>query len=322
LYQVVSVSDPEWAPFWLNYKDLKRKIVRINKEIKKRKRSQSETVGELMKSDSEIVFFRELQGEVKKINEFFNAEEELYRIRKERTIQTFTMLEDSSYHLDDKMWTTLLVACLQFYKDVLFFENFAIMNYCGISKILKKHDKHTGFKTREAFMSNVVNKQNFSDHRTIDQMLRETEQIFNEVSSGRCTHSSLRAEETLFINAMHHLNYQASRLKAEEVLSLFSNLPTEHHSTHVIPSRSTAETPEHYPLHFHSSHHAHSSSSKCSMCPKVALDMASDELISVAMSSTHSPNLRNAVKWIQKLNSASFSPHVSDHEEEDEGHLS
>jgi len=185
LYQVVSVSDPEWAPFWLNYKDLKRKIVRINKEIKKRKRSQSETVGELMKSDSEIVFFRELQGEVKKINEFFNAEEELYRIRKERTIQTFTMLEDSSYHLDDKMWTTLLVACLQFYKDVLFFENFAIMNYCGISKILKKHDKHTGFKTREAFMSNVVNKQNFSDHRTIDQMLRETEQIFNEVSSGR-----------------------------------------------------------------------------------------------------------------------------------------
>lgn len=323
LYQVLSVSDPEWAPFWLNYKDLKRKIARINKEVKKRKRTTAE---ELVKSDNEIDFFRELQSEVKKINEFFDSEEELYRIRKERTLQTFTMLKDHRHHFDGKMWTTLLVSCLQFYKDMLFFENYAIMNYCGISKILKKHDKHTGFITRDAFMMNVVNRQKFSKHATIDDMLRATEQIFNEVSSEHFSQSTLREEERLFISAMHHLNYQASRLKAEEVSSLFTDLPTEQHPNHILPTRTPSPSPSTQSSRSshrdhsssHPDHSSHSSSSKCALCPKDALDIATDELISAAKSSFHSPNLRNAVKWIQKLNKATVCPHVSDHEEDDE----
>jgi SPX domain protein involved in polyphosphate accumulation len=38
-------------------------------------------------------------------------------------------------------------------------ENYAVLNYCGLSKILKKHDKCTGFATREKFMINMVVKQ-------------------------------------------------------------------------------------------------------------------------------------------------------------------
>lgn len=38
----------------------------------------------------------------------------------------------------------LMAACVKLYKDLLLLENFAIMNYCGFSKILKKHDKVTG----------------------------------------------------------------------------------------------------------------------------------------------------------------------------------
>lgn len=38
----------------------------------------------------------------------------------------------------------LMTACVKLYKDLLLLENFAIMNYCGFSKILKKHDKVTG----------------------------------------------------------------------------------------------------------------------------------------------------------------------------------
>ena len=34
----------------------------------------------------------------------------------------------------------MLVLC-RFYRDALMLENFAIMNYCAFSKILKKHDK-------------------------------------------------------------------------------------------------------------------------------------------------------------------------------------
>ena len=42
---------------------------------------------------------------------------------------------------DKNTWSRLLTACVKFYRDVLMMENFAIMNYCGFSKILKKHDK-------------------------------------------------------------------------------------------------------------------------------------------------------------------------------------
>jgi len=30
------------------------------------------------------------------------------------------------------------------YQDLLLLENYAVMNYCGFSKIVKKHDKLTG----------------------------------------------------------------------------------------------------------------------------------------------------------------------------------
>ena len=38
----------------------------------------------------------------------------------------------------------LLDNIAKFYTDLLLLENFAVMNYCGFGKILKKHDKVTG----------------------------------------------------------------------------------------------------------------------------------------------------------------------------------
>ena len=54
------------------------------------------------------------------------------------------MLENEEVVQEKNTWTRLLMACVKFYKDVLLIENYAIMNYCGFSKILKKHDKLTG----------------------------------------------------------------------------------------------------------------------------------------------------------------------------------
>ena len=45
-------------------------------------------------------------------------------------------------------WSQLAKALYRFYKDLLMLENYAIMTFCAFSKILKKHDKNTGFKTR------------------------------------------------------------------------------------------------------------------------------------------------------------------------------
>ena len=88
-----------------------------------------------------------------------------------------------------------MVAVSKYYKDILLLENFAIMNYCGFSKILKKHDKITGFKTREAFMRNVMVQQNFTHYPRLLDLVKRVEDIFNYVK--------MTDSQTLRGNAQH-----------------------------------------------------------------------------------------------------------------------
>ena len=75
------------------------------------------------------------------------------------------------------------MACVRFYKDVLLLENYAIMHFCGISKILKKHDKMTGYCTRDAFMQKVMKSQNFVNYPYVIELLKESEILFEEIQS-------------------------------------------------------------------------------------------------------------------------------------------
>ena len=151
LSQVVAVCDPSWAPYWMNYKFLKKivsKIIHEERHECRRKLSSSCTnrcITDIVKSSHEVEFFRELQRELKKTDDFFKSEEEVCKIRKGLIEGGFHLLKDSRMHLSDEHTINMVLqACLQFFKDILFLENFAIMNYCAFSKILKKHDKHTG----------------------------------------------------------------------------------------------------------------------------------------------------------------------------------
>jgi SPX domain protein involved in polyphosphate accumulation len=45
---------------------------------------------------------------------------------------------------DEASWRHLLAACIQLYKDLLRLENYAIVAWTSVSKIMKKHDKWTG----------------------------------------------------------------------------------------------------------------------------------------------------------------------------------
>ena len=142
----------------------------------------SEVVGSLLKSAAEVDFFRVLRMELKKTSEFFASAEQLFRIRHQRVHTAFTMLKNDPSVLErNKRWSRLLSACVRFYKDVLMLENFAIMNYCGFSKILKKHDKATGFATRDAFMCNVMSQQNFAHYPYLLTLIKETERLFKDI---------------------------------------------------------------------------------------------------------------------------------------------
>lgn len=146
LARVVELSDPEWAPFWINYKYLKKKIKDIVKEEGSASREQQRPSdpGTISQSPSEVAFFKLVKGELRKVAEFYRTAEQQFEIRKERVKEGYRQLTQQSEMADSKAWTRLLAACVRFYKELLLLENFAIMNYCGFSKILKKHDKCTG----------------------------------------------------------------------------------------------------------------------------------------------------------------------------------
>jgi SPX domain protein involved in polyphosphate accumulation len=184
LIRVVELSDPEWGPYWINYKFMKKKINEIITNQGGRRMSDVGIVcdlQEISKSAAEVEFFRSLKAELKKASNFFASAEELYRLRHLRVSNGFIMLQDKNILYDKNTWTRLLMACVKFYKDVLLLENFAIMNYCGFSKILKKHDKSTGFSTREAFMRNVMSQQNFTHYPYVLDLLKQSEKLFNSI---------------------------------------------------------------------------------------------------------------------------------------------
>ena len=99
LFRVVELSDPEWGPYWMNYKFLKKKI---NDIVLEQGGSKGRSVGverrdpnQLSKSASEVEFFRVLKYELKKTSDFFAMSEDLYKIRHRRVLESYQFLKDS-----------------------------------------------------------------------------------------------------------------------------------------------------------------------------------------------------------------------------------
>ncbi len=178
---IISILNRD-RPYWINYKFLKKKINDIVEASGGIKASKNLTTPEtLAKIGQEREFFLALSNEVRKTSDFFESSENLYKIRYERVANGYTKLLIDGKKYDKNMWSRLLRAVVRFYKEVLLLENFAIMNYCGFSKILKKHDKLTGFVTREAFMKNVISIQNFTSHQSLLNILTQSEQLFTKI---------------------------------------------------------------------------------------------------------------------------------------------
>ena len=199
LNRMVELSDPEWGPYWINYKFMKKKIKELAEKSVCPEISDACNPSVISKSAPEVEFFLLLKTELKKTAHHFSCAEQLCDIRHQRVQEGLAMLYGQNNNYDKKMWTRLLMACVKFYKDILLLENFAIMNYCGFSKILKKHDKSTGYLTRDAFMRNVMSQQNFTHYPHVLYLLQQSERLFAEIQGierfadffWKCIHTQL-----------------------------------------------------------------------------------------------------------------------------------
>ena len=165
---------------------------------------------QLGRSPGEVAFFKLLHAEFKKATYFFEKAQAEFEIREERVREGMEIMKQPNAIMVNEKWSMLAKSIFRLYKDLLLLETYAIMAYCSFSKILKKHDKVTGHKTRTPFMTNVVNKANFTHYPKLLEMISRCEGLYAEVSERLQQEGKegLYEDERLFINMINRLNAQ------------------------------------------------------------------------------------------------------------------
>jgi hypothetical protein len=165
---------------------------------------------ELGRNPGEKAFFKLLHAEYHKVCRFFDKAQEEFQIREERVREGMQIMMQPNSIMVSEKWSMLAKSIYRLYKDLLLLETFAIMTYCSFSKILKKHDKMTGYQTRNAFMANVVNKSNFTNYPKVLEMISSCKELYEEVSRRllQAGKDCLYEDERLFINMISRLNAQ------------------------------------------------------------------------------------------------------------------
>lgn len=170
-------------------------------------------------SPGERAFFKLLRAELIKASKFFERAKQELSIREERMRDGIEIMKKPGSTMVSDKWAAMAKAIYRLYKDLLLLELYAIMTYTSFSKILKKHDKVTGYDTRVKFMANVVNKANFTQYPDLLQMISRCEAKYEQVdkilvNEGKST-SALDEDERLFISMIHRF-YGQIMDKAEE----------------------------------------------------------------------------------------------------------
>jgi len=170
--------------------------------------TRSANPGSMRKSPGEIAFFKLLHSELKKASHFFDRATAEFLIREERVREGMVIMKQPNAILVQDKWSLMATSIYRLYKDLLLLETYAIMSYCAFSKILKKHDKMTGYSTRGPFMLNKVSKVNFASYPEVLLMINRCEVLYEEVSQllGSTGDASFLEDERLFINMIHRLN--------------------------------------------------------------------------------------------------------------------
>ncbi len=177
--------------------------------------------GSMTRSPGEVAFFKLLHSEFKKATHFFDRATDEFTIREERVREGMAIMKQPNSIMVNEKWSLMAKSIFRLYRDLLLLETFAIMAYCSFSKILKKHDKVTGYNTRCAFMNNIVNKANFTNYPKVLEMINRCESLYEEVSISLLHEGkgSLYEDERLFINMIHRLNEQVLNSDKDSVNS-------------------------------------------------------------------------------------------------------
>ncbi|EFJ32736.1 hypothetical protein SELMODRAFT_85666 [Selaginella moellendorffii] len=175
LQQQIEETLPEWQDKFLSYKQLKKRLKLIAADNADRQFQENEEGRGL--TSQEVEFIRLLNLELEKFNAFFIDKEEEYVIRLQRIERARVENAESSLsggpYFDEEMlniWKDLVT----FHGEMVLLENYSSLNYTGLVKILKKHDKTTGALLRLPFIRKVLH-QPFYKTELLSKLVRECE---------------------------------------------------------------------------------------------------------------------------------------------------
>lgn len=186
-------SPPQWVEHWIDYRALKKLIYDIkgkgschnddsnddSEDAGRNSVEKAEPTSAAATMQKSRQFFERLRQEVNKISAFYNAK--LKELQAKSNAFTDAMIE---WRVQVEMTrpapnvpdtSSKFQTCKGIYMDLLMLENFAVMNYGGVAKILKKHDKNAGMSTRVKYLNRVVNAKPFATMVVLKEIIRGAE---------------------------------------------------------------------------------------------------------------------------------------------------
>ncbi|GMI93894.1 SPX domain gene 1, ARABIDOPSIS THALIANA SPX DOMAIN GENE 1 [Hibiscus trionum] len=168
----VARSLPEWERKFLAYKKLKRKLKLMNPNPNGRHRARS---GPGNPPTLDTGFNRSLNQELDKVNTFYLDKEEDYIIM-------FRELESRAENLDsNEEMSELQREILDFHSEMVMLLHYSVINFAGLMKIVKKHNKRAGGAVYSSCMLRVL-QQPFFSTELLYNLIRGSEAILERFS--------------------------------------------------------------------------------------------------------------------------------------------
>ncbi|XP_076956539.1 SPX domain-containing protein 1-like [Bidens hawaiensis] len=198
LQKLIDDMLPDWRDKFLCYKDLKQQLTRIysrddagNKRIKLNSGDKINSVAD----ENEVAAFVKLcHDQIVKFNNFVLDKQEWYIIRIEVLEGNLVSAQDSYQELM-KVGRDLV----DLHGEIVLLLNYSALNYTGLVKILKKHDRLSGALVQLPFIQKVLNEP-FYKTDVLNNLVKKCETMLdrlfsiNEQQASSSTFASTRKE--------------------------------------------------------------------------------------------------------------------------------
>ncbi|KAL6888856.1 hypothetical protein ACP4OV_009882 [Aristida adscensionis] len=173
---------PEWRDKYLAYKDLKKRLNLLaggggDERRRPSKRQRGGDGSSPARAMTAAGFLALLEAELDKFNAFFLEKEEEYVIR-QKELQDRVARAAARGSPEELMRVRKEV--VDFHGEIVLLQNYSMLNYTGLGKILKKFDKRTGALIRLSFIQNVL-QQPFYTTDLLYQLVKGCEAMLDQL---------------------------------------------------------------------------------------------------------------------------------------------